>query len=582
MSSASAVKTETFKHERLPNASAYIRLLEVVSVDETRDIKVHCKLTTWMKAHMPAYTAISYTWGDPRLLTDILVNGKRMEVRRNCEDVLRQPCREKSGYFFWNKGDYFWIDAICINQTDNEEKSFQVANMGRVFMGASRTLACVGRHENDSEFLFEMLHQHRTFWAHCCATRYDVEKLPGRLLRILRFESTMIRLLSALRLFLKRPYFYRVWIYQELFFGQNIQLWCEDKSVKLLLLRGLYSALHEYLRYIGLEGNMESIKSVGPLLDDGVSTKATGHSLYSLWQMIHAAGQLQCEDVRDRVYGTLSMIDWQGRTPIQPDYSKDAFDLAVELLMRFVYDDFHNNINSVLSNSVTIARLLRLTDRSPSQLNEEIQKRIWARFEAPTRDRVPEDAELILSEFWGKRLYFHDASSSWQIRPPPSRDDFAQSVVNTQRAADNLFDGITVQIWSARGLRDTPNTSILLPPEVQPQDWVLLPYLTENASQTAHLAFIARDVGDRQLRFVGKALAKLRPDRPMMSAWERVGATFEIYLDPKDAIILAYSCNWRNNPQEVWGNEDEPHKGQVDEYFKTSLCGKSTYSYATR
>lgn len=575
---ASVLEDDIFQHDKLPDDRKYIRLLQIVSVDEARDIKVYCELTTWLQAMAPEYTAISYTWGDPSLVVDILVNGKRMQVRRNCEDVLRQPCRKNDEYFFWwKKGGHFWIDAICINQTNNVEKSFQVAKMGEVFRKAPRTLACVGRHENESEFLFQMLHQHRVFWERCCTTLGDTEDFPGRLLGILRFESTMIKLLNALKIFLRRSYFYRVWIYQELFFGQDIRLCCEDKSVKLSLLRGLYSALTQYLRHLGLEDYMKSVKSAGSLLDDGVLKKTTGHGL---WNIIQVAGQLQCEDIRDRVFGTLSMIDWQSKNPIQPDYDKGPYDLALEVLMRIIRDDHHNNINSVLSDTITIARLMGLPDQNSSVLIDEIQKRKSTRFQAPSVDPMAEDVSLILSEFWGKRLYFH--KGSWQIRSHPSRDDFDPSTANNRRSTQ-LYDVIDIQTWTEGRLWDLRDTSILLPQEVQPLDWVLLPYFTEDISQRIHLAFIAREFNHRQLHVVGKALVNVvRLGWPTKSAWEREGTTLEVFLDPRDAIILAYSCNWRSRLEESWSKEDNPHKVEVDGYFETSLCCERSYSYVIR
>ncbi|KAH8760336.1 heterokaryon incompatibility protein-domain-containing protein, partial [Diaporthe sp. PMI_573] len=130
----------------------YIRLLQICSIDELRDVSVHCKLTLWAFDAAPAYIAISYTWGDQNLLEPILVDGKTMEARQNCGYVLRKAWRLKGS-------GYIWIDAICINQIDNNEKSHQVAMMGSVYQKAVRTLACVGLHENDSEFLCAMLHK---------------------------------------------------------------------------------------------------------------------------------------------------------------------------------------------------------------------------------------------------------------------------------------------------------------------------------------------------------------------------------------------------------------------------------------
>ncbi|KAJ0123789.1 hypothetical protein J7T55_012258 [Diaporthe amygdali] len=122
---SSSPAIENFQHEPLPDPATHIRLLEITSVDEIRDLPVHCKLTTWPVETAPLYTAISYTWGDPRQLTSVLVNGRPMEVRCNCEYVLKQA--------WWRKGNvYVWVDAICINQADNDEKSSQVAMMGAV------------------------------------------------------------------------------------------------------------------------------------------------------------------------------------------------------------------------------------------------------------------------------------------------------------------------------------------------------------------------------------------------------------------------------------------------------------------
>lgn len=192
---ASAAETETFEHEELPNVATHIRLLEVTSVDEARDIKVHRRLTAWPKASAPAYNAISYTWKDSRLLATIIVDGKRMELRRNCEDVLGHPCWGGSG-----ASGYFWVDAVCINQGHNGEKGAQVAGMGAVFRDARQTLSCVGRHGDDSDFLFERLRKHRLFWEWDPSGQYLMSNRPARLWRMLNTKSNIVRLYSTLRI----------------------------------------------------------------------------------------------------------------------------------------------------------------------------------------------------------------------------------------------------------------------------------------------------------------------------------------------------------------------------------------------
>lgn len=563
---ASRVETETFKHEELPDASTYIRLVKIISVKKKRDIQVHCKLTTWPKVIAPKYTAISYTWGDPSLVAVILVNGKRMEVRRNCEDVLRHPCRIRGGFF--------WIDAICINQADNHEKSFQVANMGEVFRDALGTLACVGRHEDGSEFLLKKLRKHKSFWK---SLYFYGQPRPWP---VAMRDSTVTELYNALGMFMKRPYFQRVWIYQELCFGRDIQVCCEDMHAELSLLLKLYQALESWnLSSIDLPGNIKwidfaAMRNVRSLLAYGVTPMSRG----SVRQMTIVTGRLQSEDLRDRVFGVLAMIDWDGAKPIQPDYAKDPFDLAVEVLQRIGHVDFDDRF---LPEVLRVAQLLGLTANLSTRLADEIQERRSKPSEAPTVSptrMLQEVGSIPMSSiFWAKRIYFYN--ESWQIQPPPSKDAVDQPA-SGPGSPENLLPSSNLQKWVRGHHWDMRNADILLPQETQPQDWVLIPRVIARLDQSAYLAFIGRDTHDGQLQIVGKALVFGWKRWPMKSTWMNEATKLEVYLDPSDAILLAYSHDWKDMDTGFPSREDEPHMLQVDDYFETRLCGEASHSYA--
>lgn len=57
-------------------------------------------------------------------------------------------------------------------------------------------------------------------------------------------------------------------------------------------------------------------------------------NLMELYEAIAAMKHLECEDDRDRVYGTLGCIDWPSSTPIVPDYTKPTYSLAMEVLQK--------------------------------------------------------------------------------------------------------------------------------------------------------------------------------------------------------------------------------------------------------
>lgn len=577
---ASTAEIPTFKHDALPDASTYIRLLEVVSVDPTRDVSVRCRLTTWLKESSPAYTAISYTWGDPRQVTDILVNGDRMTVRRNCEDVLRQQC--------WAKGGHFWIDAICINQADNDEKSFQVAKMGEVYRDARQTLACVGQHADDSEFLFETLHEHRRGYEKHERYCFDFKDRVDYLARILGDEPPLARLEEAFGKFFNRSYFRRVWIYQELFFGHDIHVCCaDDEPVKFLFLWALYAAYQNrldspsqqerYLRYRPMyQWPHFHLTEILGLIETATMEKQPE----SFRTMIYSVEKLGCADPRDRVFGTLIMIDWEGETPIRPDYSMDPLDLTVELMRRLGMA--RETLLSALEATIRIAELMRLPGKSSRRLTDEILARRSRENMVPCLGtqiigRAPALKPII---FWGYRISSHNAG--WQVLSGLSEDLVGEgSALRHKNSTDptSLIHPSKIRKWSKGTVWKAFKTDLLLPAEALPQDWLLIPHKTKTQVGMTFIALVVRDGSGGHLHIVGKAIFIASHER-QWKALELKGRKFGLYLDHGDAIVLAHSCNWSD-----WYGffpDRNVNEFEVDGYFETKLCGERSRTCVER
>jgi hypothetical protein len=62
----------------------------------------------------PEYTALSYTWGDASQLRPIIVDGSMVLVTVNLHQALSH---------LFSECHVLWVDALCINQKDNKEKS---------------------------------------------------------------------------------------------------------------------------------------------------------------------------------------------------------------------------------------------------------------------------------------------------------------------------------------------------------------------------------------------------------------------------------------------------------------------------
>ncbi|KAH6839347.1 HET-domain-containing protein, partial [Alternaria alternata] len=134
----------------LPNPATHIRLLIVFACGQADVSDIQISLISVPFLDAPAYHAVSYTWGDSGSEEDITIcnsdNGdskdrsndrRQMTVRKNCANVLRQLAHFKTA-------NYYWVDAICIDQINDTEKSHQVAMMGEIFSRADCVLSCVG------------------------------------------------------------------------------------------------------------------------------------------------------------------------------------------------------------------------------------------------------------------------------------------------------------------------------------------------------------------------------------------------------------------------------------------------------
>src|SRR4051812_4316684 len=66
------------------------------------------------------YEALSYTWGGHgEEKNSVFLDGKPFDIRENLAAALPQLRRE-------SKARIIWIDAVCINQSDEKEKWEQV------------------------------------------------------------------------------------------------------------------------------------------------------------------------------------------------------------------------------------------------------------------------------------------------------------------------------------------------------------------------------------------------------------------------------------------------------------------------
>lgn len=93
----------------------------------------------------PPFFALSYSWGKGGKDGAILCDGRKLRVTANLVRALRRVECLSSEAVEWDlKSKWFWIDQICVNQEDMDERSAQVLLMRAIYSKAIRTLIWLG------------------------------------------------------------------------------------------------------------------------------------------------------------------------------------------------------------------------------------------------------------------------------------------------------------------------------------------------------------------------------------------------------------------------------------------------------
>ncbi|KAF3000077.1 hypothetical protein E8E13_002038 [Curvularia kusanoi] len=97
-----------------------------------------------------SYNALSYVWGDDSAPKEAFMDGKKVSVGASLDDAVRHVRASVTD------GMWIWIDALSINQEDNDERNHQVALMAKIYSLAREVLIWLGPRCPENECILEM------------------------------------------------------------------------------------------------------------------------------------------------------------------------------------------------------------------------------------------------------------------------------------------------------------------------------------------------------------------------------------------------------------------------------------------
>jgi len=136
-------------YRQLSASRREIRLITILPSPNRSD-PLACSLHVTTLPSSNPYRALSYVWGDLKTTTSLQVDGEQLQITPNLDVALRY-IRDPSELRM------FWIDAVCINQADIQERSQQVLLMGDIFQGAQFVVAWLGEERDDSNLALDLV-----------------------------------------------------------------------------------------------------------------------------------------------------------------------------------------------------------------------------------------------------------------------------------------------------------------------------------------------------------------------------------------------------------------------------------------
>lgn len=380
-----------YQYQSLP-ALTSIRLLKVASEREGYGTP-HVSIITVDLADNPVFCALSYTWGNPHAngvdFTEhfdavnseygisekrpVLCDGKVLRIQRNLLDVLSEfldafggneqgslhsqgtELTESSSCVLAEGELGIWVDAICINQEDMEERAQQVMIMDKIYSKAARTIIWLGRADEYTPAAVDTIAR---VAAYPKESFVKSEVNPFRRQDPEIYASSNLEYISwldwcSLAALLKRQWFSRLWIVQETILSRQLVLLCGKYGISwsdlVKAARNIearcqtlgWSPSTMFLRFdevaVPLEHNVVRLADWRDHHHKAATTSAPGDaSRFTLENLVYDTWIFNSGDPRDKIYAILGLVEPEVRAAWTIDYESSPEEVYAHTTRRII------------------------------------------------------------------------------------------------------------------------------------------------------------------------------------------------------------------------------------------------------
>lgn len=327
-----------YRYEALPSQGDHIRVLILEpGVDDAPLVGRLETIELRSAAVLNPFRAISYVWGSSNKDQIITVNQSRLEITTSLRDSLLQA-RDA------HRAVALWADGICINQDDDEEKSGQVALMGRIYETSQCTLICLGIGDTED----------RQYAIAVAGLITEVETLIREVFEDPKFswdwysfpyppaDHALLRdsrwgLLGGL---FGVPWFRRGWVVQEAALGPDALVLVAGKEIRLASMLRVYAWMANRARSLMpnlpfwaipmIHLDLYHIKHPEEARTFCLPNQQHQIEARPALEILHYARELLLSDPKDRIYAFMAIRTLDKAMPaVRPNYGKDVSHLDV-------------------------------------------------------------------------------------------------------------------------------------------------------------------------------------------------------------------------------------------------------------
>lgn len=327
-------------------------LIRLARLESGSGGEVACELRTFSlhEEQELDYVALSYTWGpstdedSAKGITDkpayqIKCNGEPLEITENLHNFLLRASSDDA-----IASKLMWIDAICIDQTNEQERTSQVKLMATIYRSAALVIVWLGREDEHTGRSFQLVHA-----LFKCSEEQRKMITPKSLIEKSFSAAEPIGdrecWLSLVKLF-QRRYFTRAWIIQEVTVAQKRLAICGRHDIPWdeIVEVSKFLTITSWTRWMHAQSGPTVTESytfnhTNPnFIEANRRTLMSRDSRLMLFSLIRAR-RFDASEPRDKVYALLGVAGSavQGKPRFEPTYEGrsvvDAFvDAAVQML----------------------------------------------------------------------------------------------------------------------------------------------------------------------------------------------------------------------------------------------------------